>query len=63
MEGGGDADEDERVEARTVILRRFLGVVQTVRRDWELAKLVVPSEDLVILRAIGGWAVGGRSGS
>ena len=48
MEGGGDADEDERAEARSVILCRLLGVVRAVRRDWEL---VVLSEDLVVLRS------------
>ena len=54
MEGGGNADEGEHAEARGVILRRLLGVVRTVRRVWERAKLVVLSEDLVLLRAIGG---------
>ena len=48
MEGGDDANEDERAEARSVILCRLLGVVRAVRRDWEL---VVLSEDLVVLRS------------
>ena len=49
--GGGDADEDERPEARSVILRRLLGAVRQVLRDWERAVLVVLSEDLVVLRS------------
>ena len=51
MEGGGDADEDERAEARSVILRRLLGVARTVRGDWKRGKLVVLSEDPVVLRS------------
>ena len=51
-EGGGDADEDERPEARSAILRRPLSAVRQVLRDWERrAVLVVLSEDLVVLRS------------
>jgi len=49
MEGGDDANEDERAEARSVILCRLLGVVRAVRRDWEL---VVLSEDLVVQHGV-----------
>eukprot|EP00964_Phaeocystis_antarctica_P001083 scaffold610_cov64-Phaeocystis_antarctica.AAC.1 len=51
MEGGGDADEDERPEAWSVMLRRLLGAVRQVLRDWERAVLVVLSEDLEAHRA------------